>query len=158
MKLRTWFLLPARLCMAVLFAAPFLIVLAYSFLTRGSFGGIALPWNGENYQRLFDSLYLTILGRSFLMAGGATAICFLRDVATNDEEHIDEPSWGDLVAGKMTDLTRIAVEPRGIFSLQLAIGPQGRIGVAWQAQQEDDTAISFASVSCPVVAAAPAPK
>jgi len=77
MKLRTWFLLPARLCMAVLFAAPFLIVLAYSFLTRGSFGGIALPWNGENYQRLFDSLYLTILGRSFLMAGGATAICLV---------------------------------------------------------------------------------
>ena len=26
MKLRTWFLLPAWLCMAVLFAAPFLIV------------------------------------------------------------------------------------------------------------------------------------
>jgi spermidine/putrescine transport system permease protein len=77
MKLRTWFLLPAWLCMAVLFAAPFLIVLAYSFLTRGSFGGIALPWNGENYQRLFDSLYLTILGRSFLMATAATALCLL---------------------------------------------------------------------------------
>ena len=77
MKLRTWFLLPAWLCMAVLFAAPFLIVLAYSFLTRGSFGGIALPWNGENYQRLFDSLYLTILGRSFLMATAATALCLV---------------------------------------------------------------------------------
>jgi hypothetical protein len=31
MKLRTWFLLPAWLLMAVLFAAPFVIVLAYSF-------------------------------------------------------------------------------------------------------------------------------
>ncbi len=77
MKLRTWFLLPAWLCMAVLFAAPFLIVLAYSFLTRGSFGGIALPWNGENYQRLFDSLYLTILGRSFVMATAATVLCLV---------------------------------------------------------------------------------
>jgi len=77
MKLRTWFLLPTWLCMAVLFAAPFAIVLAYSFLTRGSFGGIALPWNGENYQRLFDSLYLTILGRSFVMAAMATALCLV---------------------------------------------------------------------------------
>src|SRR3982750_3820657 len=77
MKLRTWFLLPAWLCMAVLFAAPFAIVMAYSVLTRGSFGGIAQPWNFENYQRLVDPLYLTILGRSFLMAIGATAACLV---------------------------------------------------------------------------------
>ena len=30
--------------MAVLFAAPFAIVLAYSLLTRGVYGGIELPW------------------------------------------------------------------------------------------------------------------
>ena len=77
MKLRTWFLLPAWLCMAILFAAPFAIVMAYSFLTRGSFGGIAQPWNLENYQRLVDPLYLSILGRSFLMAIGATAMCLV---------------------------------------------------------------------------------
>jgi len=77
MKLRTWFLLPAWLCMAILFAAPFAIVIAYSFLTRGSFGGIAQPWNLENYQRLVDPLYLSVLGRSFLMAIGATAMCLV---------------------------------------------------------------------------------
>jgi len=77
MKLRTWFLLPAWLSMAVLFAAPFVIVLAYSFLTRGVFGGIELPWSTESYQRLFDPLYLTILWRSFVMAVGATALCLL---------------------------------------------------------------------------------
>jgi spermidine/putrescine transport system permease protein len=77
MKLRTWFLLPAWLSMAVLFAAPFVIVLAYSFLTRGVFGGIELPWTTESYQRLFDPLYLTILWRSFVMAVGATALCLL---------------------------------------------------------------------------------
>jgi len=77
MKLRTWFLLPAWLSMAVLFAAPFAIVLAYSFLTRGVFGGIELPWTTESYQRLFDALYLTILWRSFVMALAATALCLV---------------------------------------------------------------------------------
>jgi spermidine/putrescine transport system permease protein len=77
MTLRRWFLLPARLWMAVLFAAPFAIVLAYSFLTRGVYGGIEPPWTVENYQRLFDPLYLTILLRSFAMALGATALCLV---------------------------------------------------------------------------------
>jgi spermidine/putrescine transport system permease protein len=77
MKLRNWFLLPAWLCMAVLFAAPFVIVLAYSALTRGVYGGIELPWTLESYQRLFDPLYLTILWRSFVMALTATALCLL---------------------------------------------------------------------------------
>jgi spermidine/putrescine transport system permease protein len=77
MKLRTWFLLPAWLSMAVLFAAPFVIVLAYSFLTRGVFGGIELPWTTESYERLIDPLYLTILWRSFVMALAATALCLL---------------------------------------------------------------------------------
>ncbi len=77
MKLRTWFLLPAWLTMGLLFAAPFGIVLAYSCLTRGAFGGIQLPWTLESYQRLFDPLYLTILWRSFAMALAATALCLL---------------------------------------------------------------------------------
>jgi spermidine/putrescine transport system permease protein len=77
MRLRTWFLLPAWLTMALLFAAPFVIVLAYSFLTRGVFGGIELPWTTESYQRLFDPLYLTILWRSFAMALAATALCLI---------------------------------------------------------------------------------
>jgi spermidine/putrescine transport system permease protein len=77
MKLRTWFLLPAWLSMAILFAAPFAIVLAYSLLTRGVYGGIEPPWTAESYRRLFDSLYLAILWRSFAMALAATALCLL---------------------------------------------------------------------------------
>jgi spermidine/putrescine transport system permease protein len=77
MKLRTWFLMPAWLTMVVLFAAPFVIVLAYSFLTRGVYGGIELPWTAESYRRLFDPLYLAILWRSFAMALAATVACLL---------------------------------------------------------------------------------
>jgi spermidine/putrescine transport system permease protein len=77
MKLRSWFLLPSWLWMALLFIAPFLIVLAYSLLSRGVYGGITQPWTGESYTRLFDPLYLTILVRSFAMAFAATALCLL---------------------------------------------------------------------------------
>jgi spermidine/putrescine transport system permease protein len=76
-RLRAWFLLPAWLWMAVLFLAPFAILLAYSFLTRGVYGGTGEPWTAESYRRLFDPLYLTILLRSFVMAFAATLLCLL---------------------------------------------------------------------------------
>ena len=44
--------------MAVLFGAPFAIVIVYSLLTRGAYGGLSLPWTIENYQRVVDPLYL----------------------------------------------------------------------------------------------------
>ena len=54
MKLRTWFLLPTWLWMIALFIAPFAIVVAYSFLTRGVYGGVEQPWTLESYQRLVE--------------------------------------------------------------------------------------------------------
>jgi spermidine/putrescine transport system permease protein len=77
MNLRSWFLLPSWIWMWLLFAAPFVIVLAYSAMTRGEIGGIEPPWTLESYARLADPLYLTILWRSFLMAAVATALCLV---------------------------------------------------------------------------------
>ena len=77
MKLRAWFLLPAWICHGGLFAAPLAIVLAYSLLTRGVYGGIEPPWTAESYQRLIDPLYLAILWRSFWMALARHALCLL---------------------------------------------------------------------------------
>jgi spermidine/putrescine transport system permease protein len=76
-RLRAWFLLPSWIWLWVLFAAPFAIVLAYSLLTRGPYGGLATPWTFENYQRLVDPLYLMILLRSFVMAAVSTALCLV---------------------------------------------------------------------------------
>jgi spermidine/putrescine transport system permease protein len=75
--LRFLFLAPARVWLWLLFAAPLAIVLAYSLLSRGVYGGVERPWTLENYQRLWDPLYLTILARSFAMAAAATALCLL---------------------------------------------------------------------------------
>src|SRR6185312_4944858 len=77
MKLRSRFLLPTWLAMALLFAAPLAIVLAYSLLTRGVYGGVEHPWTAESYGRLIDPLYLVILLRSFIMALVATALCLV---------------------------------------------------------------------------------
>src|SRR5262252_694022 len=77
MKLRFWFLLPTWLAMVLLFAAPLAIVLVYSLLTRGVYGGVENPWTAESYRRLIDPLYLIILLRSFAMALAATALCLV---------------------------------------------------------------------------------
>jgi len=71
---------------------------------------------------------------------------------TNPKEKTAPQS--NVVDGKIVDPTRIAVEPRGIFGLEVAAAANGRIGVAWQSQNEDDTGVSFAALSCPAVAAA----
>src|ERR1700722_4273702 len=73
--MRRYFLLPARIWMALFFAAPLAIVCAYSFLTRGDYGGVEQPWTTENFTRLADPLYLAILWRSVWIASLATALC-----------------------------------------------------------------------------------
>lgn len=73
--MRRWFLLPARVWMALFFGAPLAIVCAYAFLTRGDYGGIEEPWTAESFVRLADPLYLAILWRSVWIAGVSTALC-----------------------------------------------------------------------------------
>jgi len=74
-NLRRIFLFPARVWMALFFAAPLAIVCGYSFLTRGEYGGVEQPWTFENFTRLADPLYLAILWRSVRIAALATGLC-----------------------------------------------------------------------------------
>jgi spermidine/putrescine transport system permease protein len=75
MNLRASFLLPSRVWTAIFLAAPLCIVAAYSFLTRGDYGGVDHPWTLESYRRLFDPVYLAILWRSVWIASLATVLC-----------------------------------------------------------------------------------
>ena len=77
MKLRRWFLLPARATQLLFFAVPMAIVFIMSLLTRGDYGGAEQPWNTESYRRLLDPLYVAILWRSVWMAAAATVLCLL---------------------------------------------------------------------------------
>jgi hypothetical protein len=64
----------------------------------------------------------------------------------------DELWCGALVAGKFARPTRVTVAPRGIFALQLAVAG-ARTGVVWQSQENDDTAVWLAALSCDDAAA-----
>ena len=77
MRLRHVFLAPAALVTITLFFVPLLIALAYSFLTRGPYGGVFPPWTLDNYRRALDPLYLAILWRSIWLAGISTLLCLI---------------------------------------------------------------------------------
>jgi spermidine/putrescine transport system permease protein len=74
-RLRAFFLLPSALVMSVLFFAPLVIVVACSLLTRGAYGGFALPWTAESYRRVLDSLYVWIVWRSVWISAVSTLLC-----------------------------------------------------------------------------------
>jgi spermidine/putrescine transport system permease protein len=68
---------PSAITTFALFFLPLLIILAYSLLTRGPYGGVMTPWTLESYQRVFDPLYGWILWRSVWIAALSTALCLL---------------------------------------------------------------------------------
>ncbi len=76
-QLRATFIAPGSLVMVALFFCPLLIVVAYSALTRGPYGGVALPWSLDSYRRVFDRLYLGILWRSIWVAAFSTVLCLV---------------------------------------------------------------------------------
>jgi spermidine/putrescine transport system permease protein len=61
----------------VLFLLPVGLLLAYSFFTRGPFGGVEYTFTASNYGRLVDPLYLRVLLTSLRIALIATAIALV---------------------------------------------------------------------------------
>jgi len=76
-RLRITFLTPAALVTLALFAIPMGIVVAYSLLSRGAYGGVVLPWTLDNYSRVFDPLYGQIVWRSLWIAAVSTLLCLV---------------------------------------------------------------------------------
>lgn len=68
---------PAWAWMTLFFLLPLAIVLVYSFLSKGDYGGVAAPATVANYGRFLDPLYLRILGRSFGMAVLTAVLCLI---------------------------------------------------------------------------------
>ncbi len=76
-RLRNIFVTPAAALMLLTIAVPAAIICVYSFLSRGAYGGVELPWTLENYSRLIDPLYGGIFVRSVALAAVATVICIV---------------------------------------------------------------------------------
>ncbi|MFD2355011.1 ABC transporter permease [Nonomuraea ferruginea] len=71
------FLAPGLAYLVVLLLVPLALVLSYTVFQRGRFGGVIYEFTWENFERLFDSLYLRVLVDSLEMAGLATLIALL---------------------------------------------------------------------------------
>jgi len=75
---QAWTLLaPGMFWLIVFFLVPILIMLAYSFMPRGIYGGVDPGFTLEHYARFFDPLYLDVLQRTFLWSVACTLICLL---------------------------------------------------------------------------------
>jgi spermidine/putrescine transport system permease protein len=75
---RGWALVaPGTLWLVAFFLVPILIMLVYSLMPRGIYGGVERGITLEHYTRFFDPLYLDILRRTFVWAAGCTVACLL---------------------------------------------------------------------------------
>lgn len=71
-----WLLLAPMVVWLLLFVvAPMAILGVYSFCTRDDLGRVVFSFTWSNYARVFEPIYLQVLGRSVLYAAITTAIC-----------------------------------------------------------------------------------
>jgi spermidine/putrescine transport system permease protein len=68
---------PALSFLVLFFVLPLLLVLIYSFLERGTYGGVNWTFTLSSYQRLTRGVYWGILGRSCWLAFLTTVVCLL---------------------------------------------------------------------------------
>lgn len=77
---------PAFIAIVVFMLLPMAIALLYSFMTSSPYGGVQRPFTAWSYVRfvydvdlddvlVFDTTYIEIFARSFILATMATAIC-----------------------------------------------------------------------------------
>ncbi|HEY5939247.1 MAG TPA: ABC transporter permease [Gemmatimonadales bacterium] len=73
---RAWALVaPGGFWLLAFFMIPLLIMLVYSLMPRGIYGGVEPGFTLEHYARFFDPLYLQVLQRTFAWSIGCTVIC-----------------------------------------------------------------------------------
>lgn len=75
---RAWALLMPMLAWLALFVVvPTTVLFVYSFCQRDELGRVVFSFTGENYQRVFDPIYLTIFSRSIGYAALTTILCLV---------------------------------------------------------------------------------
>lgn len=68
---------PGLAWLLAFFFAPIAIMLVYSFMRRGVYGGVEHDFTTEHYQRFADPLYLKILWRSAVQSVLCTLLCLI---------------------------------------------------------------------------------
>ncbi len=70
-------LAPGMIWLLLFFLAPIALMLAYSAMKRGLYGGVEPGFTLEHYRRFFDPLYLDILLRTILWSFVCTVLCLV---------------------------------------------------------------------------------
>jgi spermidine/putrescine transport system permease protein len=70
-------LAPGMIWLLLFFLAPIALMLAYSVMKRGLYGGVEPGFSLEHYRRFFDPLYLDILLRTILWSFVCTVLCLV---------------------------------------------------------------------------------
>lgn len=70
-------ILPGTLFLVAFFLAPLLVMVAYSAMPRGTYGGVEPGVSFASYARLLDPLYLRVLLDTCRLAAITTALCLL---------------------------------------------------------------------------------
>jgi len=68
------YMTPATFWLVAFFLLPLVVILVISFMKRGTYGGIVVDLNIDNYTRLLDSDFFIIFWRSIWLATVTTAI------------------------------------------------------------------------------------
>lgn len=71
------FLGPGGIFLTVFLLVPVVLILLYSFFERGRFGGVVPTFTLDNFARLFDPLYLSVVGNSVFVAAVVTLLALL---------------------------------------------------------------------------------
>ncbi|MCK6499499.1 MAG: hypothetical protein L6Q38_08485, partial [Nitrospira sp.] len=69
--------IPGLLWMGLFFLLPLVLVLAISFASRGTYGGILWEFTWANYLDLLHPLYGKIFAQSLWYAGLTTLLCLV---------------------------------------------------------------------------------
>ena len=68
---------PGTLWLLLFFFVPIAVVFAYSFMTRGVYGGVTGGFTLEHYRRFLDPLYLGVFRRTVTLAVSCTVLCLV---------------------------------------------------------------------------------
>ncbi len=68
---------PGLLYATLFMTLPLLLILVYSFFTRGRFGGVVWEFTLDNYGRAFEPVYVKVFGTSIAIAAATTVLALL---------------------------------------------------------------------------------
>lgn len=68
---------PSGLWYSLFFAVPLVIILVYSFLEKGLYGGVVWSFSLSAYRQIFKSSFLSILARTVMISTLSTLVCMM---------------------------------------------------------------------------------